>query len=74
MGSLWDLFEHTARMLTENKQVQSLYGSICRELFNHRWSVQSMLALGLFDLPVTSGASLMQFNKDEFRSQKHSAR
>lgn len=68
-GRLWDLFEHTARMLTENKQDQSLYGSICRESFNHSWSVQSMLALGLFDLPLTSGASLMQFNKDEFESQ-----
>lgn len=65
----WDSFGLIAKAEGFTQEEQQLYRAICREAFNHSWSIESQIALGLFDIPISSGNSLKYFAPDQLKAQ-----
>jgi hypothetical protein len=62
---LWDQLQQVARRHGLSEQAAGYYQSICRESYNHGWSVESMALLGILDVEPEDGSFFKRFGSDE---------
>lgn len=64
----WDRLRHSAEKFGYGKQAAAHFCSACRESVNHRWDPRSAIALGVYDLPVSTPSFFRDGESDkEFR-------
>lgn len=66
----WDRLGHSAEKFGYGKQAAAHFRSACRESVNHSWDPESAIALGVYDLPVSTPSFFRDGESDEeFRSR-----
>lgn len=58
---LWDQLQITAEARGMSKEEASYFRMVCRESYNHGWSLESMVLLGIFDAEPQKGSFFDRF-------------